>query len=136
MSRFYIAQIDTIFLSSDGTNTGTPCKLQISGADDLITPITGRAEPSANGTPIFQNFAWTAGKQFEINIETINAEQWDALKTLINDSLAENETFTVTGTGDAGNFSVTAAPLPQKPFSAVAFINGRIKGATLRLITV
>ncbi len=135
MSRFYRIQIDSIHLTSDGTNSGTPCKLQIPGLEDLLTPVTGISEPSASGIPQFQTFPWTTGKQFEIVIQTILEDVWNDLKTLLNTALENNTPFTVSGTGDVGNFVVSAMPFPQKPFTASEFINGRIKNSTIRLIT-
>lgn len=135
MARFYRIQLDSIYLTQTGLEAGTPCKLQISGLEDLLTPIAGTVEPSASGIPQFQTLAWIAGKQFEISVEVILEDVWNSIKSLINSALENNTPFTVSGTGDIGDFSVSAMPNPQKPFSASEFINGRIKNSTIRLIT-
>lgn len=139
MSRFYSIQIADIHLTSTGAAGGTGCKLEVSNVEDLLMPIAGNVVMAANGTPVFQTVPWTAGKQFDVRVEVLNEAQWEDLKTLFIDALeAEfpNDRFTVTGTGDIGDFTVTAKPFPQKPFSAGAFWNGRIKEIVLRLITV
>ena len=133
--RFYAIQIDTIFLTSNGSNTGTPCKLTVSNVEDLLTNVIGAAVPTVGGNVVFQLVPFTRGKQFDIQIEVLNLAQWNDLKTLINSRLAADTSFTVSGTGDTGNFSVSAKPFPQKPFSAQSFLNNRINGVTLKFIT-
>jgi hypothetical protein len=136
MSRFYRIQIGGIFLTEDGTAAGTPCKLSVESVEDLLTTVAGSVAPSANGTPIFQLVEWTKGKQFAIQITTLTKDVWLDLVELLLEALEENQTLTVTGSGDIGDFTVTAKPFPVKPYQATGFINGRILGVTLRFITV
>lgn len=136
MARFYRIQINSIYLTSDGTSGGIPCKLQVVGVEDLLTEIIGTAVLSVGGTPVYQLVPFTTGKSFEIQIETINQAEWDDLKDLLNLNLTNDSSVSVTGTGEIGDFIVAAKPNPVKPFAAGSFLNGRILGATLRFITV
>lgn len=137
MSRLYKVKIGDVHLSSTGTAAGIGCKLEVDGIEDLLVQVTGVAIPSITGAPIFQMMPWTAGKQFSVRVETfIYKAQWEALKILLNDSLAAGTSFPVTGTGDIGNFSVTARAFPNKPFAAAGFTNDRIEQPAFRLITV
>lgn len=136
MARFYRIQIGSIYLTRDGSNGATPCKLAIAGLEDLLTTVIGAVEPSASGVPIFQTFAYTKNKAFEIKVEILTKDVWEDLTNLINTALEENQTLSVIGTGDQGNFNVTARPNPQKPFLSESFINERIRGANFRFITV
>lgn len=137
MARFYAVQIGSIYLTSTGAAGGIPSKLTIGSAEDLLTTVAGTAIPSITGSPVFQTIPWTSGKQFDISIEThLYAAQWNALKTLLNGSLENNTSFTVTATGEIGNFTVTARAFPQKPFAAQGFENGRILKPVFRLITI
>lgn len=137
MSRFYKVKIGDIWLTNSGLESGIACKIDIPDAVDLLTTTAGVAIPSISGAPVFQTIPWTAGKQFDVRIEThLYKAQWDALKALLNDSLENGTSFTVSAAGDIGDFSVTARAFPQKPFSAAAFTNGRIVKPVFRLITV
>lgn len=136
MARFYRVQIENIYLTKDGTLAGRPCMLAISNVEDLLAPVAGTAVTAADGSAIFQLVPWSAGKQFEIQVETLTESVWEDLKELLLDSLQNETDLTIVGTGDIGDFSVSARPFPQKPFSAAGFINGRIRNAVLRFITV
>ncbi|MBS1797463.1 MAG: hypothetical protein JSS81_26810 [Acidobacteria bacterium] len=136
MSRFYSIQIDSIYLTSDGTAGGDKCRLTIPNVEDLLTTITGAIVPAIGGGAVLQLVPWTGGKQFEVEIETLMRDEWEDLTALINSKLEADASFTVSGAGDTGDFSVTAKPFPVKPFSAQRFINGRIIGANFKFITV
>jgi hypothetical protein len=134
--KFYKVQIDDIYLTSDGTAAGDECKLEVSNVEDLLTTVAGTVTPSIGGAPVIQTIPWTSGKQFDVRVTVLNKPQWEALKTLLNDSLSGGSTFTVAGTGDIGDFSVNVRAFPQKPFAAARFKNERIYGVVLRFITV
>jgi hypothetical protein len=135
MSRFYRIQIDTIYLTSDGTSGGIP-KLTVQGVEDLLTTITGSVFPTIGGGSIKTLAPWTKDKQFDVQIEVLMKDQWDALVDLLNGKLEADDDFIVTGTGDIGDFSVTVKPFPRKPFAAKEFLNGIISGANFKFITV
>jgi hypothetical protein len=136
MSRFYEIQIGGVYLTEDGTASGTPCKLSVENVEDLLTTVAGNAQLSANGTPIFQLVEWTAGKQFAVRVSTLTKDVWLDLVELLNTALEEEDALSITGSGDTGDFTVSAKPFPQKPFAAERFINGRIINAVFRFITV
>ena len=135
-NKFYKVQIGDVYLTDDGTENGTPCKLEIPNLEDLLTPVIGAVVYAASGNPVIQSVPWSKGKPFEINIGVLTREVWEDIKTLMIDAQTAASFFTVTGTGDTGNFSVSAKPFPQKPFSAKRFLNSRIYGISLRFITV
>lgn len=135
-NRFYEIQIGDIYLTDDGTISGTPCKLEIPNLEDLLTPVVGAVVYAASGKPVIQSVPWSKGKPFEIQIEVLTKAVWDDLKTLINTAQSADTSFSVIGTGDTGNFSLSAKPFPSKPFSAKKFLNSRIYGISLRFITV
>ena len=137
MARFYEIQIDSIHLTSDGTEAGDPVKCEVTNWRDLLTPVTGNTRPNADGSDDDQRYAWIAGKKFEIRVLTwIYKEQWDALLVLLLDSQATGSTFSVIGTGDFGDFNVTSKAQLDSPFDAASFRNGRIFQPVFRLSTV
>ncbi|HEY0048193.1 MAG TPA: hypothetical protein VGB68_02830 [Pyrinomonadaceae bacterium] len=135
MSRFYKIQLDSIYLTSDGTETGTPCKLEVPNAAALMLPFTGTTVPAADGTPVTQILESVKGIAFEIKINVLTADVWEDVKTLIITALENSDTIEITATGDAGDFTVEAEPVLPQPFLFESFINDRIKGITLRFMT-
>lgn len=137
MAGFYRIQIGAIYLTKTGANTGKPCKLEVSNLEDLLTTVIGVPMPSiVPGKTTLQLVPWAAGKTFEIKVLSLSKTVWESLRDFLNDKLENDSTFTVIGTGDIGNFSVTCKPFPQKPFSAGSFQNGWIQAATFRFVTV
>ena len=135
MARFYRIQIGSIFLTRTGLAGGIPCKLTVSGADNLLLPFAGITEPSADGTPYTTVFETDKGKNLEISVETLTADVWQDLTEIINDAINSGSSLTVIGTGDIGNFNVSVVPQMPNPFAAESFINGRIRNASFRFMT-
>ncbi len=136
MSSFYLIQIDDVFLTRDGTETGRACLLSVAGASDLLNNFSGNITPAVDGTPIVQTFeTGTKGKILEIKVDVLLAEVWSSIVNLINAALLAGETVNIIGAGDIGDFDVDCFPLLPKPFEANEFIEGRINNAVFRFIT-
>jgi hypothetical protein len=135
MARFYLIQIDSIYLTDDGTETGEACKLEVPNVEDLQVNVTGVSVPAIEGR-VRQTVPWTAGKEFEIRIGTVMADIYADLRAFLNDANAADTSFTITGTGASGDFEVLAKPQLVKPFACAGFINTRIKSVVLRFETV
>ncbi len=138
MSRFYRVKFDSIYLSSDGTISGIPAKLQVNGASELLSNFTGSVIQAVDGTPVVQIFeTGSKGKTLEIKIEThIYTALWNSIVALINTALENSVSINVVGVGDIGDFNVDALPLLPRPFEAEGFENGRILKPIFRFITV
>lgn len=136
--KFYRVKFDDIFLTKDGTNSAIPAKLQVVGADALLSPFTGSTIISIDGTPVNQVFeVETKGRTLEVRVETYLLEPvWESIVELINDRLADGGTINVVGAGDVGDFDVDAKPLLPRPFEAQEFENERILKPIFRFITV
>ncbi len=135
MANFYRINIGTISLTKTGAAGGLPCKLEIENVEDLQVAVTGNSQITATGARIRQTIDWTGGKEFTIKISTLTAAIYSQIKTLLNTANETGATFTVAGAGDSGDFSVTARPHLQKPFSCKDFRNGRINDIVLRFET-
>ena len=133
----YKIQFDTVYLSQTGTNAEPFIKCSVSKTGDLKTTIIGQPTRSADGSVISNLSTWTKGKEFEISLLTwIDAAIWNSIISIINNALENNSTFTVAGIGYTGaDFSFSVKPNPIEPFSESRFLNGRVYGAVLRLIT-
>lgn len=137
--RFYRVKFNSIHLSSDGANgaNSIPAKLSVPGADALLSNLTGSTNVSIDGTPVQQIFELgSAGKILEVRVEThLYQPVWASIVELINEALANDDTINVVGTGDIGNFDVSAQPLLPRPFEAKDFENNRILKPIFRFIT-
>lgn len=136
MAKFYTIQLDDIFLTDTGQESGDPCKLEVDGADALLFPFTGSTIISVDGTPINQVFETeTRGRVLEIKPLVLTTELWTDIVALINTALGNSGTINIIGTGDIGNFVADAKPLMPRPFEAKEFKNGRVKNTIFRFIT-
>lgn len=133
MAKFYKIRLNSIYLTSDGTNTGDPVKLSVSGADAL-GGVSGVTIPTVGGAV---NQLFGTSKPIEIRVLThISEALWNSLVALINTALENSETINLIGTGDTGDFQRNVQPLLPKPFEAQDFRNGRILTPIFRFITV
>lgn len=137
MARFYRLQIGSVYLTSDGTSAGLPCKLKIGGVEALRVNYAGQTAPSADGTP--QTVAFLVGtksRPLSVTVETLPKTVFDSLVTVINNALQNNSTITLVGTGDYGDFNIACVPtLPTPISSSGEFINGRLKQVVLNFTT-
>ena len=133
--KFYLVSIGSVHLSSDGTAEGNRCKLEVEGIERLLRTVTGVSTSTAGGGRVSQVVPWTAGKPFAVRISVIGSDEWNDLKTLMDDSITGDTTFTVAGTGSPGNFEVSAQADPENPYAWESFTATRINNLTLRFYT-
>lgn len=133
MARFYRIQLDSIYLTSDGTVSGVPCKLEIPEVSDVIDGFAQNPVIANNGEVVHQTFEQINGKIFNIAVEVMTKTLWESLKTLRDTALGSSLTINVIGTGDIGDFDIEAIPLK---FLSNQFITDRIKDVTLSFISV
>ena len=134
--EFYRIQIGNVYLTKDGSASGRPCLLTLTGADQLRQTRRGNVFKSLDGTPYLQIAANAKGKTLEIRVEVLMASVWESVVALINNALETRTTLNVKGTGDLGVFDVNVLPLVPRPFEARDFIDGRILSSVFRFITV
>jgi hypothetical protein len=136
MAKFYLIQLNSVYLTSDGTSSGKRCKLTVSGVENLVRTRTGFTSLAIDGTPVTQ-IVEQNGKGFavEISIETLTKTVFDDLIELINNALVQSATIDLIGTGETGNFNVDVIPLMPNPFSFESFRNNYIKNVALRFVT-
>jgi hypothetical protein len=133
MANFYRINIGSIYLTSTGLAGGIPCKLEVPAADSLFDNFAQNVIIANDGTVIVQNFEISQGKQIDILVEVMPKTVWESLLSARNTALTNSATLNIIGTGDTGNFDVTAIPLK---FSAKRFRNSRIYEVNLSFITV
>lgn len=129
----------TIWLTSDGTETGRPCKTAFQNADGLLAPRIGTTSVSNAGT------AWNeyplndtnGGRGFNIQIANMKTPVFDDLKELIDALIADPlGTVTVTATGEPGDIDAVAIPwFNPVPLRFGAFSTGFVKNVEIALMT-
>lgn len=124
-------------MTSDGTVSGTPCKLTIDGVEALRNSYAGQTVPSADGTPQTVAFlVGTKGRALAVKIDFLPKAVFDLLVGEINNSIATNTAITLIGTGDFGNFNLGAVPtLPEPITSGGEFSNSMLKNITFNFTT-
>lgn len=142
MARDYKISItfggDTVWLTGDGLETGTPCKTEIPGVADLYEAISGNTTPAAGGEPFTESPLDNGGNRpFEIqfvrgSVPTARFNELIALK----DAAGPAGECTITIDGLPGAISITALHhWNPVPISWGRFSGDRLRGLVLRYIT-
>jgi hypothetical protein len=139
MARSYKVQIDSVWLTDDGTETGKPCRITIEGINGLIVANVGNVTVSDDGTP-FRETPQTptgGGRPFAIKAAWLNSTQFDAIKAVLDAAALAGSAFQVTGTGTPGDFDVQAQVNDNPTYIAADSFSGEaLRGVTINLITV
>ncbi len=99
MSKYYLISIvqgaTTVWLTSDGLNTGRRCRTLIPQMAALIEPESGNTTVAAGGSPFTETpLSEGGGRPFEINIPNCPPARYTALRNLF------------TAAGPAGEFTI------------------------------
>lgn len=134
--RSFAVQIGSHYLTSDGTETGKPCKVVVKGIEAARSNYTGKIEYAASGMPyLFTVEVGEQGKQFEIVIAYCPKDLLDDLVAAINEALDAGVTIRVIATGDSGAFDVQALPTLPEWLSVGAFSGGIVKDVVFRFVS-
>lgn len=118
MARFYTVKIGTLYLTDDGTLSGTPCKFpQIAGLDGLDSDYNTAIVLAADNTPhVFATENDGRGVSLRFPPTTITADVRDSLKTIFNAAILAVTTINVLIEGEPGNYDLECVPgSPQAP---------------------
>ena len=144
MSKYFLINISgtgpsgavSYDLTSNGTNTGRPCKTEVVGVASLLSPESGTTTVASDGTP-FTEKPLTAGKgrPFELNSAWVPTSVYEDLKELIDYVVDQGTDVAITGSGEPGDFDVQAIPnFAPIPIDFDGFSTDIIKGLKLRFI--
>lgn len=129
----------TIWLTSDGLETGRPCLTVVNGADALLTPKLGNTTVGVGGNA-WNEYPLTetkGGRGFTIQIKNLPTDVFVDLKEIIDAAIDDPLlTITVTFAGEPGSVTVQAVPWSNPvPFQFSEFSSGWIKNSVLALMT-
>ncbi len=105
MARYNKIRIGTTWLTSDGTEFGFSCKVQVTGLEKLVTDKTGKIIGSANGTPYAQLIdVSNKGNQVSVLTDFMEVDVFDAIVAQFNSAKNNGVTLGLEIQGDTGTF--------------------------------
>ncbi len=141
MPRNYLISIQqgatTVWLTSDGTNTGRRCRTTVDNLAALLEPESGNTTVAAGGSPFTeQPLSDEGGRPFEIQIANCPPARYDALVALKNAAGPGGEYTIDFDDGTPGDKTVTAiAHYNPVPIGFQGFGTNVVKSVALRFIT-
>lgn len=106
MIRFNTIQIDGVYLTSDGTDTGTEYISLVSGLTPMKLTTPRLVRRAIDGTPRAQ-FRPKKGYEIGVNIPLIKTSDYDDLIDALNATEAADQDHACMFTGDKGTFDLT-----------------------------
>jgi hypothetical protein len=113
MSTQFRIQINDLWLTRDGTETGFPCYTEIENRAALLRETIGNGSVGNDGQP-FRELPEVetpgGGRVFAFNFRQLPKAKYDALKALLDQAATDPDfDLTINGTSEAlGNFAVVA----------------------------
>lgn len=136
MARYNLVKIGDIFLTTDGLQTGRPCKVDVTGLARLRQERTGTIRLSTDGTPYLYTMLYL-GKGLPLQLRTV-AMQKSVLDNIIeehNDALNANATLNLVITGTTGDFNLQVWPsLPDGVDYPGTFSGDRVYGVVFNYV--
>lgn len=136
MARYYKIKIGSVWLTSDGTETGIACKTKVSGFSDSLFDKIGNTVKALDGTPItFLTVDLRKGMSILLEVPSFITSVFDDVKTELQDSLTNKTLFELDIIGETGTFNLLAKPDMPTPLDSESFGTGYIKNIKIKLIT-
>ncbi len=105
--QYNLISLDTIYLTSDGTETGIPCKVEFPNGDQLRGSLEGATILSANKTPYtFVIPKLKKGVYLPMKILQLMGTQVDDLEELFDTKTLAGETISMVVEGDTGDYAL------------------------------
>ena len=135
MADFNKVQIETLYLTDDGTSGGNSCLVTIPELASL-SPAKRRTTIPCIGTPQVQLFANLIGELLTLQIFLLKTQEYETLIGLIDTADTNGTTLTVKiEDGELGEFDLECV-LDSNPVQSGEFTDGRIPSLELRLRVV
>lgn len=134
-NRYNLISIDSIYLTSDGTALGTPCKTKVSGLNSAQLEKSGTVIPASDGT-MYVQLIDNKGVNISIELDWITKAVFDSLIALFNSVISEGNAFSLNISGDTGTFAFNSVPAFPDPVEFSGdFSDGILKNVTFKFIT-
>lgn len=136
MARFYRLQLGGFYFTSNGLESGLPCKLELLGVDGFLSNFAVSSVDRQNDGSVKLQTVTANKKGVELTanlLGSIKAATFNEINDLIQEKLESGSTLILTGTGLPRNFSIEVVALTP---TTKGFSGDRIKGASFSFITV
>lgn len=131
LGRFFLIELTgivsaspvSIWLTSDGSGAGVPCKLLLAGADLLLSTRTAVTSSASDGSP-FNEKPLTptgAGRDFDIQISQIPTSRYTAIRDLVNAMIDDASSGGMTADGEPGSIDIDWIPRFAPGQAALSF---------------
>lgn len=127
-------RLGEIWLTDDGTETGLPCVSVIQGLHHLKMKWWGNAVRNARGN-VEMNLTEVGGTDLTIFIPSLPFEKVNAIVTLFDDALDDDDVFDLEIQGDAGDYALDAEPNPDSSVVWKEVVGGWATDLEIRIIT-
>lgn len=135
MAEYNLIAIETLYLTDDGTVTGTPCRTEVKGLAELGTAMR-RTLIQCIGPPQVQLFDNLIGEPIQITVFVLQKTEYDSLITMIDAADSGSSTLTVSFSGgDLGDFDLECV-LEKNLTNPGEFTDGRIPAVEINLRVV
>lgn len=134
--RYNLIQIDSLFMTSTGLSTGSPCRSSVSGLDWLSFDYQGQTLIALDGTPYNQyTTTYKRGLPLQFKFNQMSESVLESLISLISSTISGSTTNLIRITGDTGDFVLNCLPMFPKPIEfSGEFQTDQIKDVTLNYI--
>lgn len=136
--NYNLVKIGTVWLTSDGTETGEPCRVEVLGLGRLLLGNLGSVNKAADGTPYLYSVESVGqGTDIQITVTALMAAEVVSLAGVINTALSAETAIEVTVEGLAGDFTLSCLPLLPNPIEIPgSFNNDRIESVVISLTVI
>ena len=136
-NRYYSGQIGAVYLTHDGTASGVPCRLEVTGddafSDDLGETITVAADSTLHSQSIVLN---KRARELEIKILFCSTALYASLQTAVQATRGTTATVRVQLSSVKRVIDVLAKANGNNWLSTGKFSGTVIQDVTLRLVSV
>lgn len=128
-------KLGNIWLTSDGTEAGFPCQINVLGLPDLKMKWWGNAARNARGNPEM-NLTEPSGIDITLQIQAIRVEVFDDIIEMFDDALDNDATFDFVVEGETGNYDLQAEPNPDRSVNWENSTEGFVETVEIKILTV
>lgn len=106
MAEYNRVKIADLYLTSDGTETGIPCRVDVVGLTKLRPVYRRTVVLPIEGKPHVQLFENLIGESFSMTIFQLHTDEYDDLIEIIDAADAGDGEINVTLDGETGDFDL------------------------------
>ena len=129
-----LIKLGDVWLTSDGSEAGLPCVVDVTGLPDLKMKWWGNAGRNARGNAVM-NLSKVAGVDLTLSIPSVFITILDSIVDLFDEALDDDTTFELMIEGETGNYYLDAEPNPSNSVTWKETINGLATDVEIRVIT-